>query len=51
MKRPGYICYDSDWATKPRVQSAERKLATALSAQGLDVYAIRLPAAEAGRKQ
>ncbi len=51
MKRPVYICYDSDISENPRVQSAEHKFAAALSARELDVRAIRLPAAKKGSKQ
>lgn len=42
--RRGYICYDSDVATKPQVAVAARRLAEELAALGAIVYDAGLPA-------
>lgn len=45
-----YIVFDSDVATKPQVQSAERELASTLAKRGAEVRVVRLPKARDGSK-
>src|SRR5580765_3445133 len=49
--RRAFVVYDSDLAQKTRVQAAERGLAAALLARGVDALAVRLPPAPNGDKQ
>ena len=48
--RPIFLCYDSDLADKPDVAHAEWRLAEALTAKGVVVKIVRLPAGPEGAK-
>lgn len=48
--RQVFICYDSDRASNPRVQAAEKRLAQELRRRGAIVLIASIPAAEEGSK-
>jgi energy-coupling factor transporter ATP-binding protein EcfA2 len=49
--RKVYVVFDSDAATNPNVQQAERALVKVLSAAGATVSVVRLPTGATGEKQ
>lgn len=49
--RRAYIAFDSDAATNPKVQQAERALEAELHRRGADIRVVRLPPAKDGGKQ